>query len=74
MGPMNINPYKELRDRLGMTQQTFGHLLGFDQAAISHYETGRRNPNKTTIDRMIAVAETKGVNLTMPDVRRLLTS
>ncbi|CRH90131.1 putative zinc finger/helix-turn-helix protein%2C YgiT family [Chlamydia trachomatis] len=33
------------RSALGLNQADFAHLLGVKQATISHWETGKRNPN-----------------------------
>ena len=39
--------FKEIRERLGLKQSELGELLGLKgRIAVTHYETGFRNPNR----------------------------
>jgi transcriptional regulator with XRE-family HTH domain len=39
--------FKEIRTRLGLKQSELGELLGLKgRIAVTHYETGFRNPNR----------------------------
>lgn len=40
---------KELRQKLGMTQQTFGDHLGIKRNTVAQYEIGRNPPTDTVI-------------------------
>lgn len=62
-----------LRLRLGLSQADFAKLLGgrTSGASISLYEQSRRMPRLSTIYRMIEVAKSYGILLTIDDFREL---
>jgi transcriptional regulator with XRE-family HTH domain len=40
-----------LRDKLGITQGEVAEMIGISRASLSHYETGRRQPDYDTLQR-----------------------
>lgn len=41
-----------LREKNALTQEELAHKLGISRAALSHYETSRREPDYDTIDKI----------------------
>ena len=39
-----MNPIRELREALGLTQQQLSTVAGTSQSAIAAYESGRKSP------------------------------
>jgi transcriptional regulator with XRE-family HTH domain len=50
--PMLKNSIKKLRAKIGLTQEQLGEKLGFDHAAISQWETGKREPDYSTLKKL----------------------
>lgn len=50
---------KEIREYLGLSQSALAHKAGFDPSAISHFETGTREPN---ITNLVKLADALGVS------------
>lgn len=48
----NLPALKQVRERLGMTQEEFGQSLGITRESISRYERGRHKRIKFTIAQM----------------------
>lgn len=46
------NRIAELREQRKLTQEDLANHLGITRAALSHYETNRREPDYTTIDKI----------------------
>lgn len=46
------NRIRELRKRHGMTMKELGRVLGLAESTVSHYETGRRDPDIETLLKM----------------------
>ena len=45
--------FKAIRERLGLKQSELGELLGLKgRIAVTHYETGFRNPNRLIVALM----------------------
>jgi len=44
---MSPKQFKEIREKLGLTQTQLADCLGLTQKAVSHYETGFRKPGTT---------------------------
>ncbi len=44
--------FKRLREKQGLSQETAAHNLGTDQAYISQFEKGKRNPTIRTLYRL----------------------
>lgn len=43
---------RELRRSLGLTMKELGSIVGVSEGAISHYETGRREPDHDMLGRI----------------------
>ena len=54
------NRIREERKKAGLTMRQLGDIVGVAESAISHYETGKRQPNHET---MIKISETLGVTV-----------
>ena len=39
-----------------LTQRALGELVGVGQCAVSHYETGRRRPERDVVRKFVALA------------------
>lgn len=48
---------REKRRAMGMTMKELGRLVGVSEGAISHYETGRREPDPEMLKRIADVLE-----------------
>lgn len=53
----SVNEVLELRRRAGMTQAALAHASGVPQPNIAAYESGRRTPSRTTLERLRAAAK-----------------
>ena len=51
-----MNPIRELREVVGLTQQQFADAAGTSQSAIAAYESGRKSPTWRTIERLAHAA------------------
>lgn len=54
--PMNFKPQDMVsaRTRLGLTQAQLAQRIGCTQAAVSHYESGARQPSVETLAALLA--------------------
>ena len=43
---------RSLRERLGITADELGHLLGYTGSAVRHWETGRRRPDAEALEKL----------------------
>lgn len=43
------NRIRELRKQRGMTMKELGKIIGAAESTVSHYETGRRQPDNETL-------------------------
>ena len=55
-----MNLIRELRKSKKITMKEFGHIIGVSEAAISHYETNKRQPDQATL---IKIADFFGVSV-----------
>lgn len=46
----------KIRTSLGLTQQTFGELVGMSDSAVQSWESGRSTPNKT-VSRLLEIIQ-----------------
>jgi transcriptional regulator with XRE-family HTH domain len=67
---LNFNPdvptLKQLRERLGLTQEEFGNALGITRNTISRYEAGRHKQIKFSIaqvKRLVELMEQAGLSI-----------
>jgi len=56
-----MNKYKEIRQRLKMTQKQFGELLGVGQSAVAQWESGENFPATMQLYRL---SELSGESMT----------
>jgi DNA-binding transcriptional regulator YiaG len=48
---------KELRGRLGLTQEQFDHQVGVTYSAVNHWENGKRAPQPFLVRRFLELKE-----------------
>lgn len=51
-----MNPIRELRETLALTQQQLSTVAGTSQSAIAAYESGRKSPTWRTVERLAQAA------------------
>lgn len=54
---------KRVREKLGLTHEAFGKLIKVSASAISHYESGRRQPLWPRIKRIVALAKKHDITI-----------
>lgn len=47
-----MNPIRQLREALGVTQQQLANAAGTSQSAVAAYEGGRKSPTWRTVERL----------------------
>lgn len=47
-----MNPIRQLRETLGLTQQQLANIAGTSQSAVAAYEGGRKSPTWRTVERL----------------------
>ncbi len=47
-----MNPIRELRETVGLTQQQLAQAAGTSQSAVAAYEGGRKSPTWRTVERL----------------------
>lgn len=52
---IKMNRIRSARRSLNMTQKELGLRIGATEGAVSHYETGRREPDNATLGRIASV-------------------
>ncbi len=48
---------KELRERLGLTQEQFAQKVGVTFSTVNHWENGKRNPQPFLVRRLIEIKD-----------------
>jgi DNA-binding transcriptional regulator YiaG len=48
---------KELRERLGLTQEQFAQKVGVTYGSVNHWENGKRTPQPFLIRRLLEMKE-----------------
>lgn len=70
--------FKQIREKLGLKQSELGELLGLKgRIAVTHYETGFRNPNRLIVVLMEILdewPEKKSQELRAEIQKRMLSS
>lgn len=59
--------FKRLREAQGLSQETAAHNLGTDQAYISQFEKGKRNPTIRTLYRLAVAIDVRPGDLFCTD-------
>ena len=48
---------KELRERLGLTQEQFAQKVGVTYGSVNHWENGKRRPQPFLVRRLLEIKE-----------------
>jgi len=48
---------KELRERLGLTQEQFAQKVGVTYGSVNHWENGKRRPQPFLVRRLVEMKE-----------------
>jgi DNA-binding transcriptional regulator YiaG len=59
----NKDTIKAFREKLGLNKTQFASLLSLDTSTVSYWESGEKNPSKTSQKALKSLAEKKGVDL-----------
>ncbi len=54
---------RQLRVKLGMTQEEFAHALGITVSTVNRWENGHSEPSKLARASIVGLAEKRGVGL-----------
>lgn len=63
-----MNPIRDIRRKLGMTQQELAEALNVSQSQISKFENGEQEMAPDTARALIHLAQTKGKRFTFNDI------
>jgi transcriptional regulator with XRE-family HTH domain len=61
---------KELRERLGLTQEQFAQKVGVTYGSVNHWENGKRRPQPFLIRRLLEIKEELGAESKGPLKRK----
>lgn len=59
---------KHLRSELCLSQRALANILGITRTAISNYECGSRYPDLKIAYKILDLAATKGITLSLEDI------
>lgn len=59
---MNSTEIKEIRERLGLTQEALAHLLGVSFQTINRWERGAFKPSRLALEKIKQLEEKEKVN------------
>lgn len=59
---------KDLRLRLGLSQQRFGKRVNVSRSSVAFYESFEREPRKKTAYKIINLAKEYGIEATLEDI------
>lgn len=62
-----MSALKAIRKQAGVTQTQLAERVGLTQAAIGHYETGRRKPGLSECRRIVAALNDLGADCTLAE-------
>lgn len=63
------NPIKSIREQLGLTQGQMAKGIGFRrETTVSNYENGYRTPDPRTAYKIIKLADSKNIKITLEDI------
>lgn len=63
-----MNNMKRIRREVRLTQNQLASMVGSTQAAISHYETGRRKPSLDLSRNIVKAFVSAGIRASIDDV------
>lgn len=61
---------KELRGRLGLTQEQFAQRVGVTYGSVNHWENGKRRPQPFLVRRLVEMKEELDAENKMPLTRK----
>jgi len=61
---------KELRRRLGLTQEQFAQKVGVTYGSVNHWENGKRRPQPFLIRRLLEIEEELDAESKAPPKRK----
>ncbi|MCY1292458.1 helix-turn-helix protein [compost metagenome] len=62
-----MSALRNLRKAGGVTQRELAEKVGLTQAAIGHYETGRRHPGLSEARKLVAALNDMGILCTLEE-------
>ncbi len=62
-GDATVNPVRELRTQLGMTQEEFAHAIAVTVSTVNRWENGHANPSKLAWRAIQGLARKRGVSV-----------
>lgn len=60
---MNSKKIKEIRFKLGLTQEEFAHKIGVSVSTVARWETNRKSPSPLAERAIIAFALAEGIEV-----------
>jgi DNA-binding XRE family transcriptional regulator len=63
-----MNSVSVIRKRLDLSQQDFSAALGVGQSAVSQYENDGCDPSVKIARKIVDLAETRGISITIAEV------
>jgi len=60
-GEATLNPVRELRTQLDMTQEEFAHAIAVTVSTVNRWENGHANPSKLAWRAIEGLARKRGV-------------
>lgn len=57
---------KELRERLGLTQEQFAQRVGVTFSSVNHWENNKRTPQPFLVRRLVEMKEELGADRKQP--------
>ena len=61
---------KELRERLGLTQEQFAQKVGVTYGSVNHWENGKRRPQPFLVRRLLEMKEELDAESKRPSKRK----
>lgn len=61
---------KELRERLGLTQEQFAQRVGVTFSSVNHWENDKRTPQPFLVRRLVEMKEELGADRKQPSKRK----
>ena len=70
VGPSGSQSIRDLRTRLGMTQEEFAHSIAVTVSTVNRWENGHAHPSKLAWRAIQALARKRGTTLAAPRGRQ----
>ncbi len=62
------SPIKLVRLKMGISQASFAKMLNLSRSAVAFYESDERFPKKSTAYKLIDIAKSRGIHVTLEDI------